>query len=130
MRTQTLISLLVQVDSNSSEGSSRRKKKPPKKSIIRKSKVMKEVRFFMSTTHLLIPKLPFCRAVKETLVKICPQHTQMRWQAQALACLQEAAEAYLLSIFTDANLAAIHGKRVTLMPRDIHLVQRLRGPLL
>ena len=43
------------------------------------------------------------------------------------ACLQEAAEAYLVSLFEDTNLAAIHAKRVTIQPKDLALARRLRG---
>ncbi|CAM9378615.1 unnamed protein product [Phaeothamnion confervicola] len=50
-----------------------------------------------------------------------------RWQANALLALQESAEAYLVGIFDDANLCAIHAKRVTIMPKDIHLARRIRG---
>lgn len=50
-----------------------------------------------------------------------------RFQSQAVAALQEAAEAYLVGLFEDANLLAIHGKRVTLMAKDIRLASRLRG---
>jgi histone H3 len=32
----------------------------------------------------------------------------------------------MIGIFEDANLCAIHGKRVTIMPRDIRLVKRIR----
>ena len=47
--------------------------------------------------------------------------------AGALYCLQEGAEAYLVNLFCDSQLAAIHGKRITMMPKDIQIVQRLRG---
>lgn len=50
-----------------------------------------------------------------------------RWRADALEALQEACEDYLVSLMEDANLCAIHGKRVTIMPRDIHLARRIRG---
>ena len=43
--------------------------------------------------------------------------------------LQEAAEAYLVRLFEDSNLAAIHAKRVTIMPKDIQLARRLRGEM-
>lgn len=50
----------------------------------------------------------------------------MRWQKAAIECLQEAAEAYTINILSDANLLALHAKRVTLMPRDIRLILLLR----
>jgi histone H3/H4 len=45
-------------------------------------------------------------------------------QAQAL---QEASEAYLVSLFEDTNLCAIHAKRVTIQPKDLQLARTLRG---
>ena len=80
----------------------------------------------MSTTHLLINKLPFMRTVKSVLQELYPGK-DFRWQGAALSCLQEAAEAFLVSILTDANSCAIHAKRVTCMPRDIHLILRFRN---
>ena len=50
-----------------------------------------------------------------------------RFQASAVLALQEAAEAYLVGLFEDSNLCAIHAKRVTIMPKDIQLAQRIRG---
>ena len=40
---------------------------------------------------------------------------------------QEASEAYLVGLFEDTNLCAIHAKRVTIMPKDIQLARRIRG---
>lgn len=51
----------------------------------------------------------------------------MRWQSQALLALQEATEAFLVHLFEDANLCAIHAKRVTVMQKDIQLARRIRG---
>jgi histone H3 len=50
-----------------------------------------------------------------------------RFQSSAVLALQEAAEAYLVGLFEDTNLAAIHAKRVTIMPKDIQLARRIRG---
>ena len=47
--------------------------------------------------------------------------------SQAIMALQEAAEAYLVAILENANLCAIHARRVTIMPKDVQLTQRLRG---
>jgi len=48
-------------------------------------------------------------------------------QRRSIGCVQEAAEAYLVGLFEDTNLAAIHAKRVTIMPKDIQLARRIRG---
>ena len=53
--------------------------------------------------------------------------TDLRFEASALIALQEAAEAYLVSLFEDTNLCRIHGKRVTIMPKDIPLARRICG---
>ncbi len=53
--------------------------------------------------------------------------SDLRFQAQAVLALQEAAEAYLVGLFEDTNLCAIHAKRVTIMPKDMQLARRIRG---
>lgn len=57
---------------------------------------------------------------------VCFQ-TDLRFQSHAVLALQEAAEAYLVGLFEDTNLCAIHAKRVTIMPKDIQLARRIRG---
>ena len=51
----------------------------------------------------------------------------MHFQSTALAALQEAAENFLIGLFEDVNLLAVHAKRVTVMPCDIRLALRIRG---
>ena len=51
----------------------------------------------------------------------------MRFQSAAIMALQEAAEAYLVTLFEDTLLCAIHAKRVTVMPKDMQLARRIRG---
>lgn len=87
-------------------------------------RAMREIRKYQRSTDLLIRKLPFQRLVREIAQDY---KTDLRFQAQAIAALQEAAEAYLVGLFEDTNLCALHGKRVTIMPRDIHLARRIRG---
>ena len=72
----------------------------------------------------LIRKLPFQRLVRE-----CSQEFKedLRWSGGAVQAIQQAAEAYLVGIYEDANLCAIHAKRVTIMPKDIQLARRLQG---
>jgi histone H3 len=54
-------------------------------------------------------------------------HAHLRFQSHAILALQEAVEAYLVGLFEDTNLCAIHAKRVTIVPKDVHLGTRIRG---
>ena len=90
-------------------------------------KALREIRFYQKNTDLLIRRLPFTRLVREIQTYFFRQ--EYRWQAVAMLALQEAAEAHLVGLFEDANLCAIHAKRVTVMPKDIQLARRIRGPL-
>ncbi|KAJ2806915.1 histone H3.1 [Coemansia furcata] len=85
---------------------------------------LREIRRYQKSTELLIRKLPFQRLVREIAQDF---KTDLRFQSSAIAALQEAAEAYLVSLFEDTNLAAIHGRRVTIQPKDLQLARRLRG---
>ena len=85
---------------------------------------MREIRRYQKSTELLIRKLPFQRLVREIAQD---SKADLRFQSTAIAALQEAAEAYLVSLFEDVNLCAIHSKRVTIMVRDIQLARRIRG---
>ena len=85
---------------------------------------LREIRKFQKSTNLLIRKLPFQRLVREIAQDF---KNDLRFQTQTILALQEAAEAYLVSLFEDANLCAIHAKRVTLYPKDIQLARRIRG---
>jgi histone H3 len=87
---------------------------------------LREIRRFQKSTELLIRKLPFQRLVREIVQdKIFPEG--LRFQSSAMGALQEAAEAYLVGLFEDTNLAAIHAKRVTIQPKDMQLARRIRG---
>jgi len=87
---------------------------------------LREIRRFQKSTELLIRKLPFQRLVREIIQDVSPGQG-FRVQSAAVGALQEAAEAYLVGLFEDANLCAIHAKRVTIMPKDIQLARRIRG---
>ncbi|KAK3357458.1 histone H3-like protein [Lasiosphaeria hispida] len=88
---------------------------------------LKEIRRYQSNTDLLISKLPFSRLVREIALQCRPSGEEMRWQSQAIQALQESAEAFLVHLFEDTNLCAIHAKRVTIMQKDIQLARRIRG---
>ena len=85
---------------------------------------LREIRRYQKSTELLIRKLPFQRLVREIAQEF---KTDLRFQGSAVLALQEAAEAYLVGLFEDTNLCAIHAKRVTIMPKDIQLARRIRG---
>ncbi|KAF8669894.1 hypothetical protein HU200_051074 [Digitaria exilis] len=85
---------------------------------------LREIRKYQKGAELLIRKMPFQRLVRE----IAQIHkSDLRFQSHAVLALQEAAEAYLVGLFEDTNLCAIHAKRVTIMPKDVHLATRIRG---
>lgn len=89
---------------------------------------LREIRKYQKSTDLLIRKLPFARLVRDiTMTRTGRDGAQYRYQAEAILALQEASEAYLVKLMEDANLCAIHAKRVTIMPRDIALARRIRG---
>ena len=85
---------------------------------------LREIRKYQKTTDLLIKKAPFQRLVREVSQDF---KADLRFQSSAVMALQEASEAYLVGLFEDTNLAAIHAKRVTIMPKDIQLARRIRG---
>ena len=85
---------------------------------------LREIRKFQKSTDLLIRKLPFQRLIREIAGQF---KSDLRFQSQAILALQEAAEAYLVGLFEDTNLCAIHAKRVTIMPKDMQLARRIRG---
>lgn len=85
---------------------------------------LREIRQFQRSTELLIKKLPFQRLVREITASY---RTDIRFQSASLGALQEATEAYLVGLFEDTNLCAMHAKRVTIMPKDIQLARRIRG---
>ncbi|KAJ7908259.1 histone H3 [Mycena leptocephala] len=96
---------------------------------------LREIRKYQKSTDLLLRKLPFARLVREIASEMTTDMNDnyqpgadLRWQSTALMALQEATEAYLVHLFEDANLCAIHAKRVTIMQRDIQLARRIRGP--
>lgn len=85
---------------------------------------LREIRRYQKSTETLIRKLPFQRLVREIAQDY---KNDLRFQSSAVAALQEASEMYLVGLFTDSNLCAIHAKRVTIMPKDIQLARRIRG---
>ena len=85
---------------------------------------LREIRCYQKSTELLIRKLPFQRLVREIAQDF---KTELCFQSSAIIALQEASEPYLVGLFEDTNLCAIHTKRVTIcVPKDIQLARRIR----
>ena len=91
-----------------------------------------EIHRYQQSTKSLIRRTPFNKLIKEISqeYRICPEgpgtpSVQVRFQSMALAALQEAAENFLVGLFEDVNLLAVHAKRVTVMPHDIRLALRI-----
>jgi len=85
---------------------------------------IREIRRYQKSTELLVRKLPFQRLIREIAQNY---KSDLRFQGSAIMALQEAAESYLVGLFEDTNLCAIHAKRVTILPKDIQLSRRIRG---
>ncbi|KAH6956072.1 histone-fold-containing protein [Ilyonectria robusta] len=83
---------------------------------------LREIRKFQQSTDLLIPRLAFQRLIKEIALFV---KSPVRFQSAAIGALQESAECYLATLFEEANLCAIHAKRVTIQKKDIELARRL-----
>ena len=86
--------------------------------------VLREVKKYQKTVDMLLPRASFQRLVRS----ICHGHDDsLRFQPAALHALQEASEAYIVGLFEDTNLSAIHAKRVTVQKKDMDLARRIRG---
>lgn len=111
------------------KGKSRSKTQVPKKPHrFRPGTVaLREIRRYQRSTNLLIRKLPFARLTREITNNVAPE--PFRWTAEGLLALQEATEDFLVHLLEDCNLCAIHAKRVTIMPKDMQLARRIRGPM-
>lgn len=85
---------------------------------------LREIRRYQKSTDLLLRKLPFQRLVREIAQEF---RSDLRFQSSAVSALQEASESYLVSLFDDTNLCAMHARRVTILPKDMQLARRIRG---
>ena len=105
------------------------KKQKIKKNILKRryrpgTRALREIRKYQKSTDLLIKRLPFARLVKEILLN---ERQNYRMQISAIHALQEASEAYLISLFSDTLACALHARRVTITIKDIQLEKKIRG---
>ena len=87
---------------------------------------LREIRKYQNSTNLLVRRALFIRCVREVVID--KLKLDCRFNSHSMVVLQEAVEAYLVVLFEDVNLCAIHAKRVTVMTKDIDLARRIRGP--
>ena len=85
---------------------------------------LREIRRYQKSTELLLRKILFQRLIREIAQDF---KSDLHFQSHAIMALQEASEAYLVGLFEDTNLCAIHAKRVTIFPKDMQLARRIRG---
>jgi histone H3/H4 len=90
------------------------------------TKALREVRRYQRTTDPCIPLAPIARLVKELTQEMYPTKT-INFQANAIQAIRQSAEAHIVTLMEDANLCAIHAKRITITPKDILLARRIRG---
>ena len=95
---------------------------------------LREIHRYQQSTDCIIKRTPFNKLIKEIFqeYRVCPDgpgtpSVQVRFQLTALATLQEATENFLVGLFEDVNLLAVHTKRVTVIPCDIRLALRIQG---
>ena len=85
---------------------------------------LREIKRYQKSVDAIIPRAPFQRLVKNIAQEF---NSDLRFQSQAIVALQEATEAYIVGVFEDTNLCAIHAKRQTIMRKDMVLARRIRG---
>ena len=95
---------------------------------------LREIKRYQRSTENLVKRTPFQKLIREISqeYRICPNgpgtpSVQVRFQSTAIAALQEAAENYIVGLFEDVNLLAIHARHITIMPRDIRLALHIQG---
>ena len=102
----------------------REEKKERKRRVQRGIQALKEIQKYQKGVGLLIRKLLFQWLVREIAQR---RREGLRFQSAAVLALQEVGEAFLVGLLEQANLCAIHAKRVTIMLKDIQLARRIRG---
>ena len=77
-----------------------------------------EIWFYQKSTALLLRRLPFLRLIREVAQDF---KMDLCFTTESAYALQSAAEDYLVRLFEESNLCAIHAKCITIMPKDVNL---------
>uniref|UniRef100_A0AC35U995 Histone domain-containing protein n=1 Tax=Rhabditophanes sp. KR3021 TaxID=114890 RepID=A0AC35U995_9BILA len=86
---------------------------------------LREISMLQETKTLLIPKAPIYRLVREIMQNMTSNRETKRITPDALNALHEASEAFLIGMFEQSNMLAMHGKRETIMVKDVTLWKKL-----
>jgi histone H3 len=86
---------------------------------------LREIQKFQKNTDLLIRKAPFQHLVRKIALKFGKSDLQI--QSTAVLALQEAAIYFMVDVFSNTNMCAMHGKRVTIMNKDMVLACCIQG---
>jgi histone H3/H4 len=113
-----LVSKAARKTAGASEGAAKKHRYKPG------TVALREIRRYQKSTDTLIRRLPFQRLCRQICRELTSGH-EIRFQSAALRAIQEATEAYILTIFENARLSSIYAKRSTILPRDLLLVQRI-----
>ena len=98
---------------------------PQKKHRFRPGTVaLREIRKYQKSTDQLLRKIPFQRLVRDIAMEY---KTDLRFQSEAMEILQEGTESFIVAVFEDTNLCAIHARRQTLKRKDMQLLLKIRG---
>ncbi len=87
---------------------------------------LREIQKYQKNIDLLIRKAPFQRLVREIL-QPNSKNSDMQMQSTALLALQEATKYFMVDVFSNANLCAMHGNQGTIKSKDLALACCIRG---
>ena len=88
---------------------------------------LREIAYYQKEYGLICSKAVSARLFREIATEL--GYGEYHWQANACLALHEGYEAYLVGLFEDCVLECIHGKRVTVMPKDMHVAMHIHGEL-
>ncbi|ORD98139.1 CENPA [Hepatospora eriocheir] len=123
------LDILSVKNENIMKGSQTTKKPISKRLVIKKKKfvpgkVVKEIKAYQKSVNLLLQKAPFIRTTKRITAELTDE--PFRFRKAALYTIQEACEAFMISLFEDAQFATSHGKRKTVFTKDLQLIYRIK----
>ncbi len=83
----------------------------------------REIHKQQKSTDLILSRASVTRLTREVIQNL---GDRKRIGVDALSVLQGGIESYMISILRAANIAALHAGRTTVMPKDLHVIRRIR----